>query len=126
MAQTVEVKQRQRQPVSQRHSRHCVPNPLPQFNRLQSGKGGLGVSWFRGQLRLGPGITQAVKVRPEYAQPVNGNPENDSAKPRGEPGWIAKKIEIQPGAKERFLSYVLGLEPIISSSRMQANPRIGF
>ena len=32
VAQTVEVKQRQRQPVARRQVRNCVPNTLPQLN----------------------------------------------------------------------------------------------
>ena len=74
---------------------------------------------FSGQLQLGPDVARAVKVRPEYAQPVDGNSENDSAKPRGEFGRVAQKIEIQPGTKERFLSYVLCLEPIVEQDARQ-------
>jgi hypothetical protein len=46
------------------------------------------------------GIRKPVKVRPKHAQPVNGNAENNAAKPRNKVCRVTQKVEIKPGAKE--------------------------
>lgn len=61
-------------------------------------------SRLSGEFPFGLFVVRAVQVRAECAQPVNRNTEDDA------------KIEIQPGAQECFLRYILRLKPVIEQS----------